>query len=141
MLSRRQLLLMLTLFAASLESCSLEDKSPRTIRAHVDIKQGVAHARGSQHAERYCQYCHGEKLIGGVAAQPSCYNCHGQNWARSAAEFRFAPEDHTNELGGYWHHPATTQADTVCVNCHGSDLLGDSKLGTPSCLLCHELRW
>ncbi len=51
----RQLLLMLSLFAGALESCSLEDKPARSIRAHVDIKQGIAHARGSLHAERYCQ--------------------------------------------------------------------------------------
>ncbi len=136
-----RLIITLVLFCPILSSCSLEDKAIRSLRGHTISKQGIAHGASALHAERYCQHCHGVRLMGGREAQPSCYQCHGQRWIVADSDFVFAPSSHTLELGGYRHHDGLDQVATTCTACHGGDLLGLGDDGPPSCYLCHEQVW
>ncbi len=138
---RIKLLTIITLFGLLRLSCSLQDPKPREIRGHEDVRGGVSHALAASHAERYCQYCHGVKLVGGANGEPSCYACHGRNWIASEPEQLFAPQDHTLEKNGYWHQSEITQIESICINCHGADFKGDLNRSTPSCLVCHEKNW
>ena len=120
-------------------SCSSEKAEVRQIRAHLQPIEGVAHPAGLNHAERYCQGCHGSHLIGGSKLEPSCYTCHGKNWADSDATLVHAPASHTLQYGLWFHDPNHNNAGSVCSSCHGPNLEGTS--ATPSCTLCHEKNW
>jgi hypothetical protein len=128
-------------FCLILASCSIEDKGIRTIRGHSLDKQGIAHGASALRAERYCQYCHGKKLLGGLHGEPSCYQCHGQRWIAYEPELILAPTTHTLDRGGFLHHEAISEVPTTCNACHGSELQGLGWSGAPSCVLCHDELW
>jgi hypothetical protein len=124
------------------QACSLEPAPPRTIRGHQTLMAGVAHGSSPRHAERYCQGCHGATLAGGIAGEPSCYQCHGTNWESRGALTAFAPPTHTDVKDGMWlHHPGATTPLGTCAACHGTDLSGSTAQNTPSCYLCHDQLW
>lgn len=122
-------------------ACSLEPAGLRNIRAHVVDKGGVVHAEPSLRATRYCQYCHGINLEGGLAGEPSCLQCHGQRWQDFEPSDSFAPQDHVSDHGGFRHHPDFANPWQTCTACHGADLQGQLDEGTPSCYLCHDQKW
>lgn len=123
-------------------SCSTEKATPRDIRAHTRLIQGVSHAEPAAKPGRYCAKCHGESLQGGLAGEPSCYSCHGQNWTNVTTEFE-GPGDHTAENQGYHHLPGLFTPADNCVSCHGDDLTGSTASGEtrPGCTLCHTKLW
>ncbi|SMF05458.1 hypothetical protein [Pseudobacteriovorax antillogorgiicola] len=129
------------LILGSLSGCSLESEGLRSIRAHSYGFLGIAHAVPMKKAERYCQYCHGENLVGGDQGEPSCYQCHGRRWRDGDPFESAAPDDHTVVNGIYRHHPDLETPLTTCVNCHGSSLEGNGTDDTPSCYLCHGQLW
>lgn len=122
-------------------SCSNESAKVTEIRAHNHIIEGVPHALGLNHAERYCQRCHGTGLIGGQDLEPSCYSCHGKNWQDSDPMNSFAPSSHTEQYELWFHDPNHVNAESNCSACHGSNLEGEASIGVPSCFLCHEQKW
>lgn len=123
--------------------CSLEKAPLANISGHLRDIQGVAHGIGAEKGERYCHYCHGEKLQGGVNGEPSCYRCHGRHWQASGFEGTFAPADHTQIQLRFYHHPNLNNPLGTCgvSGCHGETLNGDQTAGTPSCYLCHGRVW
>ena len=136
-------LLGLTIAAITIGGCSLEEKGRSSdLRAHDDLIQGVSHARSSLNGPRYCKSCHGLGLQGGTNGEPSCFQCHGENWNPIDSETSRGDANHTINNGGYFHHTGLTSPTTNCVACHGANLTGDeSRSGNPSCFLCHEQKW
>lgn len=122
-------------------SCSNETPTSQSISGHSLSLNGVAHSQGLDHAERYCSSCHGQNLVGGDKQEPSCYSCHGENWQSQDPELSFAPNDHTELQGLWYHNPGLNNPEDSCVSCHGSLLLGDRSRLTPSCLTCHKNIW
>ena len=120
-------------------SCSQEEAEIKEIRAHDQVLEGVPHAAGLNHAERYCQRCHGQGLVGGSNQEPNCYTCHGKNWLDSDPHQVYAPPSHTQQYSLWFHDPNHTDAEGNCSACHGDNLQGTSV--TPSCYLCHEKKW
>ncbi len=128
-------------FCLIFASCSIQDKGIRKIRGHPVDQQGIAHGMSALRAERYCQHCHGPNLLGGLNGEPSCYQCHGQRWIAYEPELVLAPATHTVDREGFLHHESIDQVPTTCTECHGTDLLGVSDNGPPSCVLCHDELW
>ena len=122
-------------------SCSDEKSTPREIRGHEQIYDGVAHGLMANRGERYCQLCHGVKLIGGTNLEPSCYQCHGKLWIDDDPEFSIAPTDHTVLSGKWNHHPNLLNPVGTCDQCHGTDLKGNVTDQRSSCYLCHDQKW
>ena len=133
-------LLFTAIFFAGI-SCSEESAKSRQIRAHNTEFEGVPHAIGLNHAERYCQHCHGVGLIGGKKLEPSCYTCHGKNWTDSDPTRVHAPANHTHQHGLWFHDPNHSDAEANCSSCHGENLQGEPNVGVPSCFLCHDKKW
>ncbi|MCB9228825.1 MAG: hypothetical protein H6618_04365 [Deltaproteobacteria bacterium] len=134
--------LCLILSLVFISACGSRDESgERIIRGHTVFQRGIAHGVGSQRAERYCQLCHGLRLAGGEPFTPSCYQCHGQKWPDHSPDLSPAPSTHTQLYGQWKHHPDSQQAESVCQECHGSQLQGVESTGAPSCYLCHEKVW
>ena len=139
-------LLIITALAV-VAACRRDAPEPRLIPAHTTIQQGVAHAQPAASPERYCSPCHGGTLAGGSHLQPSCYQCHGQNWSTPilTAEESPAPLSHTvgNRWGDrvYQHAPELFAPQTACAvsGCHGTALEGSTS--HPSCELCHARLW
>lgn len=121
--------------------CSLEPEGLRPIRAHTFDYQGIAHAYPPSFAPRYCQKCHGERLQGGQAGEPSCFRCHGQRWSDIDGSLSRAPEDHTLLHDRFLHRAGYEDPETNCSTCHGDVLQGSMIDGTPSCFLCHDSLW
>ncbi|MFK7827366.1 MAG: hypothetical protein AB8G05_24695 [Oligoflexales bacterium] len=122
-------------------SCSDESAKTRQIRAHSHVIEGIPHAIGLNHAERYCRHCHGVGLSGGKDLEPSCYTCHGKKWLDSDSNQVHAPTNHTNQYGHWFHDPNHGNAEASCSSCHGENLEGEINVGVPSCFLCHEKTW
>ena len=124
-------------------SCSTEHDKPRDIRAHTRVIKGISHAEPGAKAERYCSYCHGTALQGGVHGEPSCYKCHGKNWKDDSFEAASPPLDHTVVNQQFHHLPGLFTPESSCVSCHGADLMGDVSSGAtqPGCTLCHSKLW
>ena len=122
-------------------SCSIENKGIRKIRGHPIDKQGIAHGASAQRAERYCQPCHGQNLLGGTLGEPSCYTCHGQRWTAYDPALVLAPATHTLDRGGFLHYEQLSDGVGTCTACHGETLQGTGDTGPPSCLLCHDELW
>lgn len=122
--------------------CNRSSNTPlREIRAHTLNMEGVAHAIGLKHAERYCKNCHGNQLSGGQDFIPSCYSCHGKNWLDDNPETIHADRDHSANQNNYLHHPDLLTPLSTCTSCHGLQLEGHEILGRPSCFLCHDKIW
>jgi len=99
---------------------------------HVLNKNGVIHAKGLWNPTANCTNCHGSNLKGNASANSgavSCYKCHGAKWEIA---------DHTISKNGKLHKSGLYSPSTNCVECHGSDLKGDSG---PSCYKCHGSVW
>lgn len=47
---------------------------------HTVVKDGRRHAPGLETPLQRCTGCHGADLRGGANGEPSCFNCHGQEW-------------------------------------------------------------
>lgn len=127
-----------------MSSCADQDAySIKKIRAHDINKLDVMHANPLHSAERFCSECHGQKLVGGVNGEPSCYQCHGKTWTDNVEDFSTtsAPANHTELNGRFYHDPGHSNALLVCGSCHGVTLEGDGADGAPPCLLCHENKW
>ena len=123
-------------------SCSLEEQGSSTLRAHVDVIEGIPHAFSSHAAPRYCKHCHGDGLQGGANGEPSCYQCHGERWDPVDPLTNRGDASHTVEHNGYFHHTGLATPTSQCISCHGNDLTGaGTRDGNPSCLLCHESKW
>lgn len=128
-------------------SCSSDPAEPRRIPAHTVLRQGIAHAQPLAAPERYCSLCHGPGLAGGRTLQPSCYQCHGQNWERPRmpSDVSAAPATHTiaNSRDGrsFMHAPElfTPEANCAVSGCHGVLLEGSE--ARPACELCHGRLW
>lgn len=127
---------------ASLLGCH-EEAEPRAIRAHETLRGGVAHAEPSLGAERYCSSCHGVGLQGGIAAEPSCYQCHGKTWLDDGNVSR-APADHAVINKEFRHQAGLFTPEASCGACHGGEALeGETSggLSVPGCQLCHTKLW
>lgn len=136
------LALLLAISGHFVSACSLEDRKESTVRAHDDNIQGVSHAFTSKSGPRYCKQCHGTALQGGGNGEPSCFQCHGENWDPIDADTPRGDADHTVDNGGFLHHSGIASPTTNCTACHGANLQGDlQKTGNPSCFLCHEQKW
>jgi len=138
---KKNSLAIMIIFGLMVSACSLDQPKPRQIRAHTDLIDGVAHAFPALKGPRYCQECHGASLAGGSAGQPSCWQCHGENWTAISPDTSLAPADHTVLMGGYRHHPNYQSPNGTCETCHGANLAGDGRNGHPSCYLCHGAVW
>jgi hypothetical protein len=135
----------------AVQSCSRDEAATRDIAGHATLKQGIPHAEPLQRPERYCSLCHGTGLGGGAAGEPSCYQCHGQNWTGGLVpgDVNAAPASHTvaNTLGGrsYFHAPEQFTPAGTCgtASCHGTALTGyvDTISSNPGCDLCHDRLW
>lgn len=125
------------LFVTFFAGCRLEDKEPRSLRAHDQIYSGIAHAPRAELGPRYCRHCHGSQLEGGKNGEPSCLQCHGQNWQDIDGNTSRAPDDHTYKYGIFMHHPGNVPS--TCNSCHGNT--GNASLSTPACLSCHDAIW
>ncbi|MDA9951706.1 hypothetical protein N9D31_03920 [Oligoflexaceae bacterium] len=123
-------------------SCSLEEKGNSTIRAHDDSISGISHAFSSHQAKRYCTQCHGSALSGGDAGEPSCFQCHGENWLDIDPNTPRGDANHTVNNAGYFHHSGISDPIANCTQCHGNELQGaTTRSGNPSCFLCHGQKW
>lgn len=106
---------------------------------HKVSRGGVMHMDGVIQAEQVCGDCHGTDLKGkgdGPRFQrPSCYSCHDDNWT--------GLDTHVVNKSGVLHATGLWSPDTKCVNCHGSDLKGNSNpnSGAVSCYSCHGAKW
>jgi mono/diheme cytochrome c family protein len=49
-----------------------------------------------------------------------------------------APEGHTVNKDGVFHHTGLESPKQNCVSCHGANLQGDKG---PSCTSCHGVKW
>ena len=78
----RLILALLLVLAAGLAACDDDDDyGPSNAPAdHTVSQDGVRHLSGLRDPENHCTGCHGTDLRGGENDEPSCYQCHGQEW-------------------------------------------------------------